>query len=153
MAGPMDDGALPVTETTSLLSSNQLVTEQELKQVKRRIVLFIFTLFFMLELAAGLLAPGYTAALEQRLCHDAYPGSISFNGADQDCKSPLVQGKLATLSGWQYTMACIPSLLVTVPYGMLSDRWGRSRILTLAFVGMVLGTVFQLSVRKLSNFL
>ena len=141
-----DDETLPVTESTSLLHNKQPVTGQILGHSERHIVLQIFALFFMLEFAAGLMAPGYTAALEERLCHDAYPGMIH-----RDCKSRLVQGKLAALSGWQYTMACIPSLFATIPYGMLSDKWGRSRVLTLAFVGIFLGASFQLAVRKFSD--
>jgi len=153
MARSRDDGTLPITETTSLLSVDQPVTEQTIGHFEQRIVLLIFTIFFMLEFSAGLMEPGYTAALEQRLCQDAYPSLVPFSADDQDCKSPLIQGKLASLSGWQYTMACIPSLFATVPYGMLSDTWGRSRVLTLAFLGIILATGFQLSVGRLLYFL
>jgi MFS family permease len=143
--------AIRETETTSLLNGGQLVAEESTKAPRHRVVTFILTTFFISQLAFALLEPGYIAALELGICHEAYTNSDVSNCIDQDCKSPEIQGRLATLTGWQGTMACIPSLIVTVPYGMLSDRWGCNRVLLLAFVGSVLNATFSLSVCKYSH--
>lgn len=41
-----------------------------------------------------------------------------------------------------------PGLIATVPYGILSNKWGRHRVLSLAFSGITLGLAFQVIVCK-----
>jgi hypothetical protein len=76
-----------------------------------------------------------------------YAGGIVLSD-DPICKSPDVQGYLAMLRGWSNTFECIPGIVGAVPYGILSDRWGRRPVLGLAVFGIVLSYVFMYGVCK-----
>ncbi|KAF3024910.1 hypothetical protein E8E14_012854 [Neopestalotiopsis sp. 37M] len=110
---------------------------------RRRVIIVTFAMFFFLEFGAGLFIPAQTAALEQKICDAIYS---NIDPLDRDCKAPDVQGQLADLQGWRTTIDCIPSLVATIPYGILSNKWGRHRVLSLAFSGITLGLAFQLMV-------
>ncbi|KAL2133861.1 hypothetical protein VTI74DRAFT_1533 [Chaetomium olivicolor] len=61
---------------------------------------------------------------------------------DPVCKGPDVQGYLAMLRGWQATFDCVPGIVGAVPYGVLSDRWGRRPVLALSLGGITLSLVW-----------
>ncbi|KAK1754313.1 major facilitator superfamily domain-containing protein [Echria macrotheca] len=131
------------TETETQPSDNNKPAPALNHRRRRRVVLFIFLIYFLLEFTAGLFIPGYYAILEERICHDAYSSSPA---GEKDCKSPEVQGKIAALRGWQTTLEAIPGLVASVPFGILSDKWGRHRVLALAFIGGTLNTAWQIFV-------
>ncbi|KAK3311005.1 major facilitator superfamily domain-containing protein [Chaetomium strumarium] len=79
-----------------------------------------------------------------------YAGGIVLSD-DPICKSPDVQGYLAMLRGWSNTFECIPGIVGAVPYGILSDRWGRRPVLGLSVFGIVLSYVFMYAVFYFSN--
>ncbi|KAI4592928.1 hypothetical protein KJ359_010180 [Pestalotiopsis sp. 9143b] len=141
---PVPDGGAGATEASPLLDEH---TEQPAVVVadsyRRRVIIVTFAMFFFLEFGAGLYLPGQTAALEQKICDKIFP---LLDPADRDCKAPAVQGELAELQGWRTMLDCIPSLLATIPYGILSNKWGRHRVLSLAFSGITLGLAFQVMV-------
>lgn len=62
---------------------------------------------------------------------------------DPACKQPDVQGYLAMLRGWQNTFESIVGLLLTVPFGILSDRWGRRGVMALSMAGIVASYMFM----------
>jgi hypothetical protein len=67
---------------------------------------------------------------------------------DPACKGADVQGYLAMLRGWANTFESIPGIVGAVPYGILSDRWGRRPVMGLAVLGIVLSMVFNYGVCK-----
>lgn len=80
---------------------------------RRQVIILCMLILFILEFGAGLLMPGYVAALEQRICRDFYPDQDTTpprpdHDVEDICKSVEVQGKLATLRGWSTTISCIP---------------------------------------------
>ncbi|KAH7018055.1 major facilitator superfamily domain-containing protein, partial [Microdochium trichocladiopsis] len=113
----------------------------------RRVVILSCLYIFLLEFQAGLQIPSALALLEQRLCYDVQPG-LPWPPASDDpaCKTTQVQGRLASFRGLQSSLDVIPGLLTTIPYGMLSDTWGRRPILILATVGYTLSVAFQIFV-------
>ena len=79
-----------------------------------------------------------------------YPGLVLAD--DPLCKGADVQGYLATVVGWQNTFDSIPGIVGAVPYGVLSDRWGRRPVMGLSLVGIGLSFVWCYGVCKFSGF-
>ncbi|KAJ5915558.1 MFS general substrate transporter [Penicillium verhagenii] len=63
-------------------------------------------------------------------------GTILTDGV---CKSEPVQVELALVNGWKETSDIVPGILLSVPYGILADRWGRKPVLLLGILGTLLG--------------
>ncbi|KAL2198393.1 major facilitator superfamily domain-containing protein [Corynascus similis CBS 632.67] len=72
---------------------------------------------------------------------------------DPVCKAPDVQGYLAMLRAWQNTFDCLPGIVGAVPYGILSDRWGRRPVLGLGLAGISASVVFTYVVFYFSDVL
>ncbi|KAH8194534.1 hypothetical protein TruAng_011297 [Truncatella angustata] len=133
-------GDREVTEATPLVNTEQRTAIPPVEGYQRRVILVSFALLFFTGFGASLLGPGITVVLEQKICHEIHAG---LEAVDMDCKAPAVQGKLASIRGWETTMECLPvGLVATVPYGILSDKWGRHRVNTLAFIGFDLSMAF-----------
>lgn len=85
------------------------------------------------------------------------------DGFDEDrCKSDAVQSELALVSGWLDTFNTLPSMpifslyisptmrrseliplssgvLLSIPYGVLADHWGRKPVILIGMFGFLLG--------------
>lgn len=62
------------------------------------------------------------------------------DGFDEDrCKSDAVQSELALVSGWLDTFNTLPSVLLSIPYGVLADHWGRKPVILIGMFGFLLG--------------
>jgi len=79
-----------------------------------------------------------------------YPGLVLAD--DPLCKGSDVQGYLATVVGWQSTFDSIPGIVGSVPYGVLSDRWGRRPVMGLSLVGIGLSFAWCYGVCKFPGF-
>ncbi|KAJ5627096.1 hypothetical protein N7528_004523 [Penicillium herquei] len=55
------------------------------------------------------------------------------------CKSTPVQSELVLVNGWKDTSDVLAGMLLSVPYGVLADRWGRKPVLLLGISGILLG--------------
>lgn len=69
---------------------------------------------------------------------------------DPVCKGADVQGYLVMLRGWQNMLDCVPGIIGTVPFGVLSDRWGRRPVMGLSLLGIVASVVWMYGVCKSS---
>lgn len=148
-APSVEDGALLASEETPLLSDEATTAakddEDPRDRYKWRVLVGAFTVLFLIELAVGISTPAWNALLEKGLCAEAYPEIARLLAAGEEnplCKDSAVQGKLALYRGWSYTLDCLPTILVALPYGSLSDRWGRKPIAILAMTGITLGMVW-----------
>lgn len=54
------------------------------------------------------------------------------------CKQEDVQSELSILQSWSIIAQLVPSLIVSVPLGLAADRYGRSAILGLGLLGVLL---------------
>ncbi|KAK3336087.1 major facilitator superfamily domain-containing protein [Cercophora scortea] len=117
----------------------------------RRVVVMAGVLMFIISLAGGLSVPPMTAAMEGILCRQMHPevahGIPPIRGVldvfkDRVCKENDVQRYLALLRGWGATFDCVPGLLTAIPWGIVSDRWGRQPVLVLGVLGLNLSIVW-----------
>lgn len=120
---------------------------QQRKALRPRVMLLVMVLIFGLELGVAMFTPPSAAIMERILCRDFYPefsnGTSSAEWVPHgDCKIPEVQTPLAMLRGWLSTFEAIPAMLTAMPWGILSDRWGRKPVMTCGIAGMVLNSAF-----------
>jgi len=153
------DIANVVDERTALLPSegepDQTRAEFDLLrvQIRPRVTLVCLVFIFMIELGAGMGTPPTNQIMERIICRQIHPELALGNntawgqgGPDDPCKSEDVQSYLALLRGWSFTFEAIPGILCSVPYGILSDRWGRKPVLFLATLGVTLAHGFNIIV-------
>ncbi|KAL2161020.1 hypothetical protein VTH06DRAFT_8733 [Thermothelomyces fergusii] len=137
--------------------------------LRPRVVALSIALVFLIELGIGMAIPPTNAVMESIICRQMHPDVVAVlpplspanananaNGTvlagrfaggvalvdDPACKRPDVQGYLAMLRGWQNTFESLPGLVGAVPYGILSDRWGRRPVLGLGLVGISASVAF-----------
>ncbi|KAK3497675.1 major facilitator superfamily domain-containing protein [Neurospora hispaniola] len=127
--------------------------EARRKRLKSKIIPLCLSVMFLLDLSVALSVPPTNAVEESIICRNLHPDVVSRFGTstasillsdNPACKEDDVQSYLATLQGWQATFDCIPSILMTIPFGILSDKWGRRPVLALAMLGSML-QMFALS--------
>ncbi|KAJ5994791.1 hypothetical protein N7481_001768 [Penicillium waksmanii] len=99
-----------------------------------------------------------TAIFEQIICRnyllnsrDDVNASLLNSPSEDPCKSELVQGELALINGYKETFDVLPSILLSLPYGVLADHWGRKPVLYLGVVGIILGGVLGPVGRRMVN--
>jgi hypothetical protein len=142
--------------------------------LRPRVILLSMVLIFLVELSIGMSMPAINAVMESIICRQMHPAVFvpaptapggdamgsdfarRFAGGivlsdDPRCKDPDVQGYLAMLRGWAATFECVPGIVGPVPYGILSDRWGRRPVLGLSFVGLVASVGFIYLVGEFSS--
>lgn len=173
------DTEFTTSEETPLLTasgSSTTADEQDPREKYRTQVLVLsFLAIFLIEISVGVCTPAWAALIEKGLCSEMNPDiadHLVLGENNPFCKSPEVQGKLALIRGWNYTIELIPStslpcivvdavrgkrmltrcaavaLFFAIPFGAMSDSWGRKPVLLLSFFGVFLTTVWYEVVRK-----
>ncbi|OAA54664.1 Major facilitator superfamily transporter [Cordyceps fumosorosea ARSEF 2679] len=127
-------------ETAPLLpssssSSNTTITSTQ-PGLLRTAVPFLIILT-VVEFAAALVAAGVAALVEGSLCRTRFPDVTQPYG-DPRCKHEAVQADLAWIIGMENTISVIPGLLMSIPYGVVADRYGPNIVLGLVWVGQFL---------------
>ncbi|KAK1758674.1 major facilitator superfamily domain-containing protein [Echria macrotheca] len=158
-ATPADIGT---EEQTPLLNDDRSRLEVHLRirreQLRLRVTVLAFLVIFVLELGVGMSGPPVNEIMEGIICRQMHP-KLDTNpawgqgGPDDPCKNQDVQSYLAMLRGWTSTFEAIPGILCAVPYGILSDRWGRKPVLVLGILGLALSVAFVMAVFVLSDIL
>ncbi|KAJ5901521.1 hypothetical protein N7495_002049 [Penicillium taxi] len=97
------------------------------------------------DLGAYMAQAPQTAIFEQIICRKHLEGRLN-NIADVPlkdfCKSDLVQSELALVLGYKDGLDVLPTLLLSLPYGVLLDHWGRKPVLYLCVLGILLAEVW-----------
>ncbi|EGX96882.1 adenylate cyclase, putative [Cordyceps militaris CM01] len=104
--------------------------------------------FFCLMMGDALATTPVMQLRENLICRQLFPDLPPRTDLTRDplCKSNPVQAELAFVNGWELTFIMIPSILTGVPWGIAADRYGRTRILQLANLGVVLALLWQVVV-------
>ncbi|KAI4844471.1 MFS general substrate transporter [Aureobasidium sp. EXF-8845] len=155
------------TEITPLLGSNAkpndgILKKDESAQMSPRTILVIMGVMILIVQCGDQLSEApFTRIFESIYCYQYWeqedptkiliPRSAVGPGAlggveEQWCKVAEVQGKVAMLKGTQQFLDCIPSLLLSIPVGILADRWGRRQILVAGLCAFPLKIGWQLFV-------
>ncbi|KAK8144800.1 hypothetical protein G3M48_005338 [Beauveria asiatica] len=114
-----------------------------------RIAIPCLLCFFCLVIGEALLTTPVLQIRENLICRATFPDLLP-PGADLNrhplCKSNRVQAELALVNGWELTFILLPSILTGVAWGVAADRHGRTRILQLANLGVLLSLFWQVTV-------
>ncbi|KAK0733813.1 major facilitator superfamily domain-containing protein, partial [Lasiosphaeria miniovina] len=144
--------------------------DSERARLRTRVTILSFSIIFLLGTVMGLAMPPLTAMMEAIICRAMHPEVDAPPPPDYDprtgpwaawdpavlhdepiCKSADVQGYLAMLRGWVGTLDSMASLLTIVPFGVLSDRWGRRPVIVIASTGLTINLAFVCVVLLAAN--
>lgn len=113
----------------------------------------VLVILFILGFGGYLMAVPGIRIYEDIICHHYYAkregeGSIGFQGNIDErlCKGEEVQNELSVVVAGLHVIGAIPSLLTTIPYGLLADRIGRKPVFILSISGLVLCAAWQMCV-------
>jgi hypothetical protein len=139
-------------ETQPLLADASTGTIPSRSNSKKLMILLMCGIFVLAaDFGNDLSLAPQTAIFEQIICRNQgllssgaespITGNPPVNGSDP-CKSEAVQAELALVLGYKDMFEVLPSILLSLPYGILSDHWGRKPVIYLGIVGMLLGEVW-----------
>ncbi|KAH8706205.1 major facilitator superfamily domain-containing protein [Ilyonectria robusta] len=117
------------SESTPLLGANAS------KAKKEYVVAVAFTLVILVDFAGVLTETPQTNILEGIICRRYYNSHPT--EASLDCTAGPIQAELATITQLLNTFNLIPGLLVSIPYGVLADTYGRRAILALSMMALI----------------
>lgn len=105
----------------------------------RYVVAVSFALVVLADFASYLMDAPQTSILETIIC-DRHYASVSSNsrqnGNDtRDCTVAPVQAELAMIVQLSNTFNLVPGLIVSIPFGVMADHYGRRPVLFLATFG------------------
>lgn len=102
---------------------------------------------FFVDVGDFLMRAPFIRILEAILCrqywqeHDPsrFPGEID----EKWCKVASVQAELSMLRGWDLLFSSLPTILLTLPMGIVADKYGRKMLLFVALSGLTLATAWM----------
>lgn len=155
------------SETTGLLSSQsttpppsvdlpsaELLDAHRRKKSNSHVILLTSTILLFLTLGTFLQLAPFARIYESIICSDYYrahdPSVIDGNGKVDErlCKIAPIQAELVTVQGGQMLFDSIVGGLLALPYGMLSDRYGRKPVVILSIFGLIMTNFWLLGVCK-----
>ncbi|POR35886.1 Uncharacterized protein TPAR_03920 [Tolypocladium paradoxum] len=138
---PEDDGG---GERSRLLSPRREdaahgTADNGKRTATQRIAVLITCLAMLLAVEiGGVLSSTALMQIQEGIVCRGHHADVDRPSTDPRCKDAEVQADFAMLQGWDNTFALIPGLLLSMPYGMAADKYGRRIVLGLSLFGMTL---------------
>lgn len=113
-----------------------------------RIVLYCMLLNFLLEFSNSILTVPLISLYEASICQTYYGpkhGSMLRSASRPDesmCKIPAVQSELAFVRGWKAIFDTLAALFLSLPVGVMADRYGRQRVYLVILAGLIGGLLW-----------
>ncbi|KFY83753.1 hypothetical protein V500_09918, partial [Pseudogymnoascus sp. VKM F-4518 (FW-2643)] len=111
----------------------------------RLIIALLTGVMFLINFGAYMMTMPASRIYEDIICHHYYDSLSGTSHLSLDtpidealCKVGPVQAELATVFGGLFVASSVPSLLLSMPYGILADRIGRKPVFILSVVGILL---------------
>ncbi|KXX82085.1 hypothetical protein MMYC01_201549 [Madurella mycetomatis] len=132
LLGSTDAGTQHIGDTLSRVT-------RPISPAKRVLILGLtFSLLIALAIGGTLFDTPITEIQEDIICHRIHGPNLE----PGVCKEKEVQSELSFIRGWDTTFTMLPSLIVSVPYGAIADRYGRTLVLGLSLLGITLNAAF-----------
>lgn len=113
----------------------------------RFIIAIVFVIIFILNFAAFLTQVPSIRLYEDIICHHYYKDvGMLGNIEEGECKGADVQEELNVVMAGLLFLGAVPSLVTTIPYGLVADRMGRKPVFALSIVGIILAQCWNLMV-------
>ena len=148
-------------ETSPLLADDNARDESSLPLPHphyHRVVGVVIVTVFLIEIGDYMMRAPTTRIMEDIICRHYYdsletvPIGIDLTKPipEDNCKVPAIQAELAMIRGWDMTFSCLPGLLLSIPYGVLADKYGRRFVTILSLIGVTLAAFWLMLVCKFS---
>ncbi|XWW94538.1 hypothetical protein V2A60_002481 [Cordyceps javanica] len=133
------EGIEDVEERQRAPAPPTLPDEEDTRTITQRLAILVpyMAISFLSLLAVEMINAPLMEISEAIICRRVFDDVLDPT-RDPRCKESPVQSELALINGWELTFALIPSILFSVPFGMLADKYGRQPIMLLALIGVVL---------------
>ncbi|ATZ56072.1 hypothetical protein BCIN_12g06060 [Botrytis cinerea B05.10] len=128
-------------ENEPLLPENSRYPTQNTTKPYTKLVVLLYLLILIVDFGGLLQLAPMTQIFETIICHKfyaRYPANQDIEEINYSCKIQEVQSELVLLKGVQSCLSILPNLLLTIPYGVLVNIYGRQLILCLAMLGICL---------------
>jgi hypothetical protein len=138
----------PTVDERELSESRSTITGSKYRNVATYVITLCIVSNLMVEIGDFLIRAPFMRILESILCrqywqqHDRtrFPtGEID----EERCKIGSIQADLAMLKGWDLLFSCLPTMLMTIPMGIVADRYGRKRLMFISLLGLTMATTWM----------
>lgn len=147
-------GSHTVGSTSDASSSPQPIATATPASSRRRRNLIISAVLILLSsnLVTVLVDTAGNQLVEGAACKQLHP-EVQDWYKDPICKSLDVQDRLALITGYEFTWALIPGLILAIPYGVFTDHYGPRAMMVLIALGGFITQATYLTVSTYSAIL
>lgn len=135
LAAPQQDDAVSETGGGSRSGSRG--------QPKYRVIILVSLVLVFYLIGASIFVVPLNGLVSDHLCRKLFPSSK--DGCQSDpAERDTVSAEFAELDAWTTTFTLLPSLISSVPFGVLADKVGRRTTFFLNTVGLTLATWYSI---------
>ncbi|CAD0029698.1 unnamed protein product, partial [Aureobasidium pullulans] len=109
----------------------------------RSVIILVALVIVITSVAGGLIGLPFVRLIEDAICQEHYASRpvegglfITSDVDEAHCKVDAVQSRLAYILAIQEMLDAIAGFTFALPYGLVADRIGRTKVLALSFLGI-----------------